>query len=246
MKSPAAQTKFRRSRRGTWSAHPSIVVDGVERYLRLNDRHGGLLAEAASVVDNKLNVTGGVLSRFVVGPDRRAGFLLVVLTQAEADDSDHRVRVEIWPPTDDEPLRVTFGMPEQAMRGEIGFAYFPVEVTLPIDGRWVIVVAVGPGTISLPLIVLSRTRWRPRGSVARDVADQLDPVAVPVEPHGGAHADRVGVCQRHRVTGGLCRVDAVEPVGVRNALGDELAEMEQHRPGGRIDRVRVGLNDHRR
>ncbi|BBX62864.1 hypothetical protein MSAS_20380 [Mycobacterium saskatchewanense] len=33
---------------------------------------GALLAEAASVVDNKLNVTGGVVSRFVIGPDRVA------------------------------------------------------------------------------------------------------------------------------------------------------------------------------
>jgi hypothetical protein len=116
---------------------------------------GAFLAEAASVVDNKLNVTGGVLSKFVVGPDRRAGFLLVVLTQAEADDPDHRVRVEIWPPTGDEPLRATYEMPEQAMLGEIGFAYFPVEVALPVDGRWVIVVAGGPGVISLPLVVVS-------------------------------------------------------------------------------------------
>ena len=100
-------------------------------------------------------MTGGVLSKFVVGPDRRAGFLLVVLTQAEADDPDHRVRVEIWPPTGDEPLRATYEMPEQAMLGEIGFAYFPVEVALPVDGRWVIVVAGGPGVISLPLVVVS-------------------------------------------------------------------------------------------
>lgn len=114
---------------------------------------GAFLAEAASVVDNKLCVTGGVLSRFMVGPDRAASFLLVVLTQSEAGDPDHRVDVEIWPPEGDEPLRVTYEMPGQAMVGEIGFAYFPVEVTLPVDGRWVIVVAGGPGVISLPLMV---------------------------------------------------------------------------------------------
>ncbi|OQZ89979.1 hypothetical protein BST11_14790 [Mycobacterium alsense] len=114
---------------------------------------GAFLAEAASVVDNKLCVTGGVLSRFVVGPDREARFLLVVLTQSESDDSGARVRVEIWPPTGEEPLRLAYEMPGQAMVGEIGFAYFPVEVTLPVDGRWVIVVAGGPGVISLPLVV---------------------------------------------------------------------------------------------
>ncbi len=114
---------------------------------------GAFLAEAASVVDNKLNVTGGVLSAFVVGPDRSARFLLVVLTQAEANDPDHRVNVEIWPPTGDEPLRVAYEMPAAATVGEIGFAFFPIEVTLPVDGRWVIVVAGGPGVISLPLVV---------------------------------------------------------------------------------------------
>ena len=114
---------------------------------------GAFLAEAAAVVDNKLDVRGGVLSRFMVGPDRLASFLLVVLTQAEADDEDSRVDVEIWPPTGDEPLRVAFKMPAAATVGEMGFAFFPVEVALPVDGRWVILVAGGPGVISLPLIV---------------------------------------------------------------------------------------------
>jgi len=114
---------------------------------------GAFLAEAASVVNNKLNVTGGVLSRFVVGPDRWARFLLVVLTQSEAGDPDHRVDVEIWPPTGDDLLRIAYEMPQGAMLGEIGFAYFPVEMTMPVDGRWVIVVAGGPGVISLPLLV---------------------------------------------------------------------------------------------
>ena len=114
---------------------------------------GAFLAEAASVVDNKLNVTGGVLSRFVVGPDRKAEFLLVVLTQAESGEPNHRVDVEIWPPAGDEPLRIAYQMPGAATVGEIGVAFFPVEVTLPVDGRWVIVVAGGPGVISLPLVV---------------------------------------------------------------------------------------------
>jgi hypothetical protein len=115
---------------------------------------GAFLAEAAAVVDNKLDVRGGVLSRFVVGPDRFASFLLVVLTQSDADDDD-RLDVEIWPPTGHEPLRVAFEMPPEATVGEIGFAFFPVSVAMPVDGRWVIVVAGGPGVISLPLIVTS-------------------------------------------------------------------------------------------
>jgi hypothetical protein len=35
---------------------------------------GAFLAEAVSVVDNKLNVSGGVLSRFTVGPYQSAQF----------------------------------------------------------------------------------------------------------------------------------------------------------------------------
>jgi hypothetical protein len=114
---------------------------------------GAFLAEGASVVDNKLNVTGGVLYRFLAGPDRSAQFVLVVLTQTETDNPDRRLDVEIRPPTDDEPLRLTVEVPEAAVHAEIGFAYFSVEVTLPVDGRWVIVVSGGSGAISLPLMV---------------------------------------------------------------------------------------------
>ncbi len=64
---------------------------------------GAFLAEAASVVDNKLNVTGGVLSRYAVGPDREANFVLVVLTQAETDSPIRRVEVEIRSPSDADP-----------------------------------------------------------------------------------------------------------------------------------------------
>ena len=51
---------------------------------------GAFLAEAASVVDNKLNVSGGVLSRVAVGPDRSAQLVLVVLTEAQTGNSDNR------------------------------------------------------------------------------------------------------------------------------------------------------------
>jgi hypothetical protein len=114
---------------------------------------GAFLAEAASVVDNKLNVSGGVLSGFMVGPDRSAQFVLVVLTQAETDSPERRVDVEIRPPTDDEPLNLEFGLPEAVVAGEIGFAFFNVEVLLPVNGRWVFVVTGGAGAISIPLQV---------------------------------------------------------------------------------------------
>jgi hypothetical protein len=116
---------------------------------------GAFIAESASVVDNKLNVSGGVLSRFMVDVDRLAVLLLVVLTQAETDNPERRVNVEIRPPTDDEPLSLEFELPEAAAGGEIGFAFFTIEVVLPVDGRWVIVVTGGAGVVSLPLMVTS-------------------------------------------------------------------------------------------
>jgi hypothetical protein len=115
---------------------------------------GAFLAEAASVVDNKLNVTGGVLSGFMVGADRQVRFVLVVLTQAETDSAVRRVEVEIRPPTDDDPLVVVYELPEAVAAGEIGFAWFNVDVRLPVNGRWVFVVTGGAGTFSLPLEVL--------------------------------------------------------------------------------------------
>ena len=116
---------------------------------------GVFLAESASVVDNKLNVSGGVLSRFMVGPDREAHFVLVVLTQTEPESPVRLVEVEIVPPTDGESLVIEYKLPDAAVGGEIGFAFFNVAVELPLDGRWVFVVTGGAGTFSLPLQVIS-------------------------------------------------------------------------------------------
>ncbi|HEU4361633.1 MAG TPA: hypothetical protein VFR27_08975 [Mycobacterium sp.] len=114
---------------------------------------GAFLAEAAAVVNNKLDVSGGVLSRYMVGPDRTARLVLVVLTQAETDGPERWVDVEVRPPGDDEPLQLVYDLPPAAASGEIGFAFFNVEVSLPSDGRWVFVVTCGPGVVSLPLQV---------------------------------------------------------------------------------------------
>lgn len=116
---------------------------------------GAFLAESASAVDNKLTVSGGVLSRYVVGPERAARLVLVVLTQTETDNPVRLVSVEIRPPTGDEPRTLECALPESAAGGEIGFAFFDIDVELPIDGRWVIVVRGGTGTVSLPLQVSS-------------------------------------------------------------------------------------------
>ena len=109
------------------------------------------LAESAATVDNKLNVSGGVLSRYTVGPERVARFVLVLMT--EATDSPTGGLREFRPPTFDEPVRQEFEVPEAAIGKFPGFAFFDVEVNLPVDGRWLILVSGGSGTISIPLVI---------------------------------------------------------------------------------------------
>jgi hypothetical protein len=101
------------------------------------------VTNTAATVGNASDTDGG----------GKAAFLLVVLTQAETGSPDRMVDVEIWPPTGDEPLHIAYEMPEAAIAGEIGSAFFEVEVVLPVDGRWVILVTGGHGVISLPLVV---------------------------------------------------------------------------------------------
>jgi hypothetical protein len=114
---------------------------------------GAFLAEAAATVDNKLNVQGGVVSRFTVGPERLARFVLVILTQPDDENSDRRVDVEIKPPTLGAPQYKWFEAPEAAVGEFPGFAFFEIETRLPTDGRWVIDVTCGDSTVSLPLVV---------------------------------------------------------------------------------------------
>lgn len=114
---------------------------------------GAFLSEAAATVDNKLNVQGGVLSKFTVGPERLARFVLVVLTQPDSDDSDRRVDVELKPPTVSAPVYKWFDAPEAAVGDFPGFAFFEIEAVLPVDGRWAIEVTSGDSAISLPLVV---------------------------------------------------------------------------------------------
>jgi hypothetical protein len=121
---------------------------------------GAFLAEQAATVDNKLNVAGGVLSKFTVGPDRAASFVLVVLTRADGsgDESDRRVEVELMPPTGEEPVLRRFEVPEASIGEFPGFAFFGVEANLPVNGRWVVVVTGGTEAITLPLLV---DAWTP-------------------------------------------------------------------------------------
>src|SRR5215211_2650367 len=112
---------------------------------------GAFLAEAAATVDNKLHVWGGVLETVDVGPDRFARLVLVVLTQAESPDPGRELVLEVIPPSGDDRLQIPFELPEAVLGGEIGFAFFPIEMGLPSNGRYVFLVTGGGATISLPL-----------------------------------------------------------------------------------------------
>ncbi|EUA12484.1 hypothetical protein I545_5187 [Mycobacterium kansasii 662] len=83
---------------------------------------GAFLAESASAVDNKLNVSGGVLFRYTLdaGPVWR-GFCSWCSPKPRPVTRTGGVDVEIWPPTDDEPLRMPFELPAAAThrRGRI-------------------------------------------------------------------------------------------------------------------------------
>ena len=90
-----------------------------------------------------------------------ARFALVVLTRADEENSDRRVDVEIKPPTLDEPLSMRFEVPEASIGEFPGFAYFDIEVGLPVDGRWALEVSGGGETLSLPLVVTGWTEPPP-------------------------------------------------------------------------------------
>ncbi|CPR10936.1 hypothetical protein BN971_02211 [Mycobacterium bohemicum DSM 44277] len=127
---------------------------------------GAFLAEAAATVDNKLNVSGGVVSRFVVGPDRWVSLVLVVLTRADSGDGEkdagHTVDVEIKPPTLDNSAHQRFELPDASIGEFPGYAFFDIQVQLPYDGRWSVEVTGGGQTISLPLLVES---WTPPSDI---------------------------------------------------------------------------------
>lgn len=96
-----------------------------------------------------------MLSRFAVDPDRSARFVLVVLTQAAASDSDRRVDLEIRAPDDEEPRHMQLALPDSALGQFPGFAFFDVDVSLPVAGRWVFVVTGSVGANAIPLLVTS-------------------------------------------------------------------------------------------
>lgn len=115
---------------------------------------GALLAESASVVDNKLNIQGGVVDSFRAGPDRLAKATLVVLTRPDPLDRTATIQLTLTTPAG-ESQESTFDVPESSLGGEIGFAYYSLRIPVPTDGRYVLTVSAQAGSATLPLKVFS-------------------------------------------------------------------------------------------
>lgn len=127
---------------------------------------GAFLADWAEVVDNKLEVRGGVLSAVTLGADRSVQFVVVVLTHAEDvaaspagrhakshDAEQHSiVEVEITQPGGSIG-QVGLELPEDLNDSEVGCAFFPLELHLPVDGRHEITLTYQRVRIPLPLTV---------------------------------------------------------------------------------------------
>ncbi|UXA17590.1 hypothetical protein [Mycobacterium sp. SMC-4] len=114
---------------------------------------GALLAESASVVDNKLNVAGGVVDRYQIGPDRMVPVTLVVLTKPQPFDKAPSVDLTITDPSG-ASRAVKIDVPESSLGGEIGFFCLPLSFPAPISGRYVLTVRSQSSVIDLPLNVI--------------------------------------------------------------------------------------------
>jgi hypothetical protein len=114
---------------------------------------GAFLAEAAAVVDNKLDVRGGVLVSCQVRRDRIARVTVVVLTQPEAGDKAPKLKIEVFKPSGETHSSQIGEIPKATLGTENGFAFFPCEIHAETDGRYMLVVTSGSSSVSLPLRV---------------------------------------------------------------------------------------------
>jgi hypothetical protein len=117
---------------------------------------GAFLAEKVEVMNNKLNVKGGVISNYNVGRDRVAHFNIVVLTQGgtgDTDEIDRLVVVEVVPPNGGEPLHMHRELPMNLRNADVGFVCFQFRLTLNLNGRWVVKMSGAAGEVALPLTV---------------------------------------------------------------------------------------------
>jgi hypothetical protein len=114
---------------------------------------GAFLAEKTEAVDNKLNVQGGVICNYKVGPDRVAKFDLVVVTQGDTGGADRLVVIEVSPPNGGQSIHMHRELPANLANADMGFACFQFRLTLNSNGRWLVTMAGAAGEVSLPLIV---------------------------------------------------------------------------------------------
>lgn len=117
---------------------------------------GAFLAEKVEVMNNKLNVKGGVISNYNVGRDRVAHFNIVVLTQGGTEDTDgidRLVVIEVVPPNGGEPLHMHRELPMNLRKADVGFVCFQFRLTLNLNGRWVVKMSGAAGEVALPLTV---------------------------------------------------------------------------------------------
>lgn len=126
---------------------------GTDGYRRTMNVTGALLAESASVVDNKLNVQGGVIASCHAGPQRVVEPTLVVLIQPEPFDQAAKIDVRFTDPVGG-ALEVQFDVPESSLGGEIGFVFYPLKLPVPVQGRYLLSVSGRGGFASIPLTVV--------------------------------------------------------------------------------------------
>lgn len=115
---------------------------------------GALLAESASVVDNKLNIQGGVVDTCRAGVERVVQATLVVLIQPEPFDQSPKVVIRFTDPSGNSQDQ-TLDVPESSLGGEIGFVCYPLALPVPVDGRHSLAVESRGGLVNLPLKVIS-------------------------------------------------------------------------------------------
>jgi hypothetical protein len=113
---------------------------------------GALLADTAVVVDNKLNIMGGVVDTCVANSQRLVQVTLVVLIQPESLDKAPKIDVKFTDPSGS-ATEEQFAVPESSLGGEVGFVYWVLKMPVPIKGRYVFAVSSDSGCVSLPLTI---------------------------------------------------------------------------------------------
>ena len=127
-----------------------------QEYLRILEGMricGAFLAEKTEAFNNKLNVEGGMICKYRVGPDRTAKFDLAVLTVGDDSGADRLIVIEISPPDGGQPIHMHRELPATLTTADAGFACFQLRLNLTSNGRWTVAVSGAGGQVSLPLIV---------------------------------------------------------------------------------------------